>query len=76
MGPVGTFNESDELNKAITSIVKKVVKEESEVVTQEDAAVIVQAIIPELDRLVAKRVKEHIQFLVDKIQEKFDLEKE
>lgn len=76
MAPVGTFNETDDLNKAIKSIVKKVVKEETEVVTKEDAMVIVQAIIPELDRLIAKRVKEHIQFLVDKIQEKFDLEKE
>lgn len=65
--------EDDDLNKAITRIVKKVVQEEAQVVTKEDAMVIVQAIIPELDRLVAKRVQEHFQFLVEKLQEKFHL---
>lgn len=64
--------EGEQFTKYLQDMVKKIVKEESNVVTKEDAAVIIQEIIPELDRLIAKRIKEHFVFLAEKTKERFE----
>ena len=50
---------------------ERVIDQQSEVIKREDAMVIVQAIIPELDKLISKRIKEHFLFLAEKTKEKF-----
>ncbi len=63
--------EKTSVEQGIEEIVERVINQQSEVIKREDAMVIVQAIIPELDKLISKRIKEHFLFLAEKTKEKF-----
>ncbi len=63
--------EKTSVEQGIEEIVERVIDQQSEVIKREDAMVIVQAIIPELDKLISKRIKEHFLFLAEKTKEKF-----
>ena len=63
--------EKTSVEQGIEEIVERVVDRMVKVIKREDAMVIVQSIIPELDKLISKRIKEHFLFLAEKTKEKF-----
>lgn len=65
--------ENDDIMKNyIKGIVEEVVEEKCEIVKKEDAEVIIQEIIPHLDKLISKKVKQHLCFLADKLKTSFE----
>ena len=58
----------------LSSLINEILDEREIVIKEKEAKEIVSAIIPEMDILISKRVKEHICLLADFIKEKFSEE--
>lgn len=62
-----------ELDKYLEGLVNKILDEREIGLKKEDAQKIVEEIIPQLDKLISDRVKEHFVQLADHIKEKFSV---
>lgn len=58
----------------LSSLINEILDEREIVIKEKEAKEIISAIIPELDSLVSKRMKEHFCMLADFIKEKFSEE--
>lgn len=66
------MEKGDSLKEAIRDVVKEVLEEEMKRISQEDMKEIVHELIPEIDKVVAERIKSHIKELAIHLQNKFD----
>lgn len=62
------------MEEYLSSMINEVLDEREIGLKEKEAKEIVSAIIPELDSLISKRVKEHFCMLADLIKEKFSEE--
>lgn len=62
-----------ELDKYLEDLVNRVLDEREIGLKKEDAQKIVEEIIPQIDKLISDRVKEHFVQLADHIKEKFSV---
>lgn len=62
------------MEEYLSSLINEILDEREIVIKEKEAKEIISAIIPELDSLISKRVKEHFSLLADFIKEKFSEE--
>jgi len=60
-----------EFQKALEGMVKNIIKENQARITREDAKIIIKELLPDLDELISKKIKEHFVALAYAIQTKF-----
>lgn len=59
-----------ELENELESLVEKIIQKTNNKITSDDAKQIVNYIIPEIDRLISKRIKEHFKVLAEYMMKK------
>jgi len=59
------FGNLMDLENVATSFVEDIVEKKQAKLTKKDIKTISQDLMPDLDKMISKRVKEHLQFLVD-----------
>jgi hypothetical protein len=65
-----------EFQKALEEMVKDIIRKNQANITREDAKIIIQELLPDLDALISKKIKEHFVALAYAIQSKFNSEEE
>ena len=65
-----------EFQKALEEMVKDIIKKNQANITREDAKLIIQELLPDLEEMISKKIKEHFVALAYAIQTKFTSEKE
>jgi len=59
------------LEKQATEFIEKIVKKKKMELTKKDIKAIAAEVIPDLDELISRKVKEHLLFLADSINKTF-----
>lgn len=60
----------------LEKMVKDIIKKEQVKLTREETKQIINELLPDLDEIVAKKVKQHLVILADAITQKFNPEEE
>lgn len=65
-----------EFQEMLEKMVKDIIRKEQANLTREETKQIVKELLPDLEEIVAKKVKEHFVILADAIKQKFNPEEE
>lgn len=66
-----TNDTTNVMEEYLSSLINKILDEREMSIKEDEAKQIISAIIPEMDSLISKRMKEHFCLLADFIKEKF-----
>jgi nucleoid DNA-binding protein len=58
---------SAQIEQEIYEIVQKIIKTQNNPITSQDAKSIVDAILPEIDKLISKKIKKHFRLLAEHV---------
>jgi len=63
----------DVLKEGLEKLIKETLKSSQKMLTEQEVKDIVKGLIPDLDQMIANKIKEHLIIIAEFIQEKFEI---